>query len=314
MAALFALAVAALVAGRDGSWAASLPPGDVRLPAGVYRGPWRIGKGVHLLALAGAVLEGGDPVLSITGDDVAVSGLAVHATGVGISARGVRGLTLSDVSVSGGQQGIYLAEAEARIVRGTLVGSDYGILAWQTRIEAAGGRVAHVHRAGIALVRSSGAVHGCSFEGPFFEAAISVLGAARIELRRNRIRRAGAIGLKLLNSEGELSENDVAGARSDARGLEGDDVYLFDSRVRSRGDVLDDAEATGLTVLGGRAKVSGCRILRTGQAAYVGEKGQLFLTGCTIDRAAVGLVVEPDSSGTAEDTKFLHIGAPDGGT
>jgi len=310
---LLALALAAGAPRYDATWAAALPAGDTPLPAGVYAGPWTLPRGVHLLATPGAVLAGGDPVLTIGGDGVRVEGLTVRATGVGISARGVHALTLEADAVTGGTQAIYAGEAELRVIGSSLSGSDYGLLAFRTVLLLQEVRVFHVARTGFGIVRSTGTIEGCSFEGPFFEAAISVVGSNRLTLRHNRVRHAGAIGLKLVSSTGELFDNVVAGARSDPRGLEGDDVYAFASTLRSQRDSMTDATGTGLTVLGGTATVTGCTIADAGQAAvYVGETGHLELVGCTVDGAPAGLVVEPGATALARETKFLHVGG-DGG-
>lgn len=307
--ALFVCALAAVPGRYDAAWAAALPPGQARLPAGTYQGPWTLGTGVHLIAARGATLEGGDPVLTIAGDGVRVSGLAVRATNVGISARRVKALDLVDLTVSGGRQSVYVAEADVRIAHTTLSQSEYGVLAWKARLELEDVTASAIRRTGFGLVRSTGTVQGCLLDGPFLEAAVSVIGSKGIALQHNHVRHAGAVGLKLLSSSGELAENDVSGARSDGRGLEGDDVYLFDSTVTSRGDRLDDAGGTGLTVLGGHAMVTACRIGGAAQAAvYAGERGRVDLTGCTVDRSPAGLIVEPGAAGQATRTKFLHIG------
>ena len=312
MPAALVVALAVAMVG-DGQWAASLAAGDVRLPAGHYRGPWTLARGVHLTADPGSVLEGGDPVVAVTGDDVVIRGLAIHATGVGVSIRRARGFVLEHASVSGGTQSIYFAEAEGRVADTALSRSDYGVLTWKARVELKNVHAAGIRRAGAGLVRSRGLVEGCVFTGPFQEAAVSVVGSPSVVLRRNRVRDAGAIGLKLVSSTGELAGNRVAGARSDPRGLEGDDVYLFDSTVHSSGDELADATGDGLTVLGGRAHVAGCRISGVSQAAvYVGEQAHAEIQRCSIDRAGAGLVVEPGAAGLAKDTQFLHMGADAG--
>ena len=348
----------------DAAWAAALRPGETaRLPTGRYAGPWRIGRGVRLVARPGATLTAdpaGRPTLSLTGDGLEIDGLTVEGPdgGIAIAAERCRGLALREVRILGGRRGLeahggslswrgggasgsvefgvwsqdarialaaldlqpragtglFVAGGDARVVGVSFAGGDYGVLLQRTVLDLRASRFGASRLAGLAIVRSRGRVLGCRFVGPYGEAAITAIAAEPLRLTRNVVSAAGAMGVKLVNSVGALEGNVIAGARTDAHGLEGDGLYLFESRVVSHGDKLSDLGGNGVVVLGGSARLHGCRIEGVGDAAaFVDEGGRLELAGCTIERARLALFVDPSAWAQERGCHLSEIGRDGGG-
>jgi hypothetical protein len=271
----------------------------------------------HRLTLRDVHIRGGARGLAVRGGDVSwtggtVSGASdygVWAQGTTIELRAVRFADHHGPALS-------LTEGQAKVVGCSLASSEYGILGFREELDVADSDFSGSRRDGVGLARCSGRLARNTFRGPFLEAAVSVIGTRPLRLEHNRIEQAGAAGIKLTNSTATLEGNVVSGTRSDHGGLEGDGLFLFDSRVASSGDVLRDDEGTGVSVLGGEATLKGCQIEHAGQAAaYVGEHGTLLLSHCVVRGGSIEVVAEPGSSLGTEGTRFElpDAGHGDGG-
>jgi nitrous oxidase accessory protein NosD len=340
---LLALAFAAQLANiapRDAAWAASLQPGQiVRLPAGSYRGPWKLGPGVQLIAAPGAVLEGGEdgaPVLTLSSDDE-LENLTVHADAraVGILAENADRLLFRGVKVSGGERGVRLhggsidwsgggVEGGARFgiwTQGThalleglrvqhiagpaiflghssavlreldLSEAEFGVLVLNGTLEMSRCKVGRVQRTGIGVMQGTGRLNDNQLEGPFSDGAISANSARGLMLRHNLIRHAGSIGIKLLGCEATLTRNEVAGARADKDGLEGDGLYLNGSEIVSTGDQISDVTGVGISVMGGHCEFKSCAVKGASLAAVsVESHGEAHFKSCSFKEGSLELI------------------------
>ncbi len=266
------------------------------------------------LTLAGVEVGGGRRGVCLVRTGLSFHGGRVSgASEYGLWARDAT-VDLADLWLSARSAAVYVAGGEARAGACDFSGGEYGALAFRARIEISASRFHGLFRAGVAATRSRCRLDHDRFEGPFTDAAVSAIGAPAVELRGCRVTSAGAVGVKLVNSTATLSGDAIEGARSDAAGREGDGLYAFDSQVSSAGDRLIGEGGTGVTILGGKATVRGCRIERTGQeAAYVGEKGTLVLIGCAISQAPAGPMAGPGATLRAERCKLDRVGHPDAG-
>jgi nitrous oxidase accessory protein len=114
----------------------AVPGATIRVPRGVYRGPFVLDKALDLEGEAGAVLEGaGDgDVVRITAAKASIRNLTVRATGVSLDKENsgilvtaddvtVEGVTLDDVLF-----GIYVRHANRIVVRGnTITGKNFDV-------------------------------------------------------------------------------------------------------------------------------------------------------------------------------------------
>ncbi len=301
------------LAGRAAAAGIDVPPrGTLTLPSGPTTGPLRLHGGARIRAAPGAVLSApdGKVVVASEGEENEIVGLSVRARGEqsGIQLRG-GSLALREVRVAA-ERGSAILVSEGRLsARGIAIdGGDYGVLAYRGEVDLEGGSIERVRRAGVALVRTTGRIARMRLVGPFGDAALSALASPKLSLERNEIAAAGSIGIKILSSTATLAHDRVAGAKADARGLEGDGLYLFQSEVSSSGDRIEGSGGNGVVVLGGRAAIRDCVIERSGDAAaWVDERGRLSLTRCAVRGAALGLHVEPGSEGTAPGTTFREL-------
>ncbi len=275
------------------------PPGGVALAA----------TGVRGLVLRAVRIVGGKRGLSLVRTRLAWrSGAATGGEEYGLWAQDSR-VSVDGVDFEGaGGTAVYAAGGRAAVTRCDFAHSEYGLMAYGSSVDIRDCRFHGIRRAGAALVRSAARLWRARFEGPFYEAAVSVVGSPRFQMRRSRVDAAGAAGVKLLNSTAVLRGDRIAGAQVDSKGLEGDGLYLFDSEVDSVGDRLLD-DGTGIELLGGRATVRACRIERSSEVAVdVGEKGSLALLGCVLADAPEGVAAEQGSAPRLSGTRFLRIG------
>jgi nitrous oxidase accessory protein len=112
------------------------PGGTVRIPDGVYRGPFVVDKAISLEGGPGAILEGGGDgdVVVVTASGAAVRGISVHSTGSSLDKENagilvtaddvvIEGVTLTDVLF-----GIYARRSNRIVVRGnTITGKAFDV-------------------------------------------------------------------------------------------------------------------------------------------------------------------------------------------
>ncbi len=308
------------VASFDAQWAASLAPGSTaELPAGTYAGPWKLAAGVHLTARPGAVLQsaaGSDATLTLMGGG-RVEGLTVE---VAPGAYGIRlgpGKTeLIGVHLEAhrpAKAAIYVAHGEVEITGGGIEGpADYGVLAEEAqRLTVSNLRLRSV-RAGVASVSSPTVIDGCTFVGPFSEAAISLIHSPEAHLARNILSAVKTMGIKLVNSTATLSRNRVTGGRADEQGLEGNSLYADNSHLTLAADQLGDpgmaTQGPVVMLLRSSARLDGVRIEGALQSLiYVANGSSLTVSDSELREAPVGLTVEDGSSATEAGFRFVSV-------
>jgi len=318
------LAVATVIslalASFDAQWAASLAPdSQVELPAGSYTGPWKLAPGVHLTADPGALLKSGtgaDATLTLAGDG-RVEGLTIEVTPGAYGVRvGPGKVILIGVRLKAGRAAkaaIYVAHAEVTVTGAQIEGLvDYGVLAQEAPRLTVSDSSLRGLRAGVAAVSSPTLIDGCTFVGPFSEAAISLIHSPEAHLSRNVLSAVKTMGIKLINSTATLSLNRVTGGRTDAQGLEGNSLYADNSQVTLASDQLGDPGAATLgpvvMLLHSTARLDGVRIQGALQSLiYVANGSALTVSDSELREAPVGLTVEEGSSATEVGFRFVNV-------
>ncbi len=310
------LGVASPVA-RDAAWARSLPEGaQVLLPAGRYIGPWRFQHQVSVKAAPGAILSPGaepDPGLATLTLQAGgrIEGLTIEATIKGYALR-VEGGTavLAGLHLGGrGESALYVVRSKVTVSDCEFQGNDYGLLTeGPSMVAISGSRFRQNQRAGVAAVNTVITVADSMFTGPFYEAALTIIHSDSATLSGNQITAAGAAGIKLLTTKAVLTGGEVRGAQSDAKGLEGDGLYAFQSKVESEGLRIEDTHGTGVWVSGGHVSLAHCEIAQSSEAAAsVGGNGTLTLSKCHVVDSPVGVFVDPDGTANTEGSKFERV-------
>ncbi len=236
---------------RDSAWAGALPPGEVALPAGFYRGPWKLGPGVRLLASPGAILEGGDPVLTLSDGD-RVEHLTVRAEpgAIGILAQGASGLELADVEISGGLRGARI-QGGSVTWRGGVVERQRGYGIWLQGCRASLEQLIVRHQEGPAIF--SGHVELTLRESALADAEYGLLTeGGRLTLSHLEMERIARAGIALVHADAQISESRLEGpfgesalSINNAQALE-----IRGLRIRRTG-------SAGIKLIGCRAKLSG---------------------------------------------------------
>jgi len=308
------------VASFDAPWAASLAPdSEVELPAGTYAGPWKLAPGVHLTAGPGAILKSGagaDATLTLAGDG-RVEGLTIEVPpgGYGVRIGGGKAV-LVGVHLKAGRAAkaaIYVGHGEVTITRAQIEGLvDYGVLAEEAQRLTVSDTSLRGRRAGVAAVSSPTVIDGCTFVGPFSEAAISLIHSPEAHLARNVLSSVKTMGIKLINSTATLSRNRVTGGRADAQGLEGNSLYADNSHLTLASDQLGDpgtaAQGPIVMLLHSTARLDGVLIQGALQSLiYVADGSALTVSDSELRGAPVGLAVEEGSSASEAGFRFVSV-------
>jgi len=217
---LLVLALAARTAAaqtRDAAWAAALAPGQTAmLPAGNYRGPWKLGPRVHLVASPGATLEGGDPVLTIAGDGVTLEGLAVRALpgAVGIRALGATGTELIDVHVTGGARNLSVKGGSISIRGGTFEhSSKFGL--WLQGCHAAMSSLVVAHHLGPAIYLGHSSVD--LSRATIVDAEYGLLAfGAQLDMQDSHVEQIGRAAVGAIVSAARIRRSEFTGPFSEA--------------------------------------------------------------------------------------------------
>ncbi len=312
--ALFALFAAPVAPGaeaapiRDAAWASALPPGEVHLPAGFYRGPWSLGPGVHLIGEKGAILEGGDPVLRLSGGD-RVERLELRAApgGVGVAAQDAGGVELDDLEINGGARGARIQGGSLRWRGGVIERqSAYGI--WLQGCQAALEHLTVRHQLGPAIF--AGHVDLVLRESELADAEYGLLSeAGRAAIAKLGLERISRAGFGLVHTDAQIGESRLEGPFSeaalsinDARSLELSGltirragtagIKLLGSRARLRGNLIegtrtdaDGLEGDGLYAYNSEVDSEGDALLDDAGAAISISGGRARIAHCRIEKA-----------------------------
>lgn len=236
----------------DAAWARSLRPGVVvRLPVGVYAGPWHLGPGVHLVADSGAVLEArqsGAPALVIEGAAVTVEGLAIRAApgAIGIEATDCPRLTLSDVRISGGARGLEVHGGDVSWSGGSVEGTnEYGVWAKSSHLRLRAVRLHDNHGPAVYLADTQAELFRCSLASSEY----GVLGIrSQVDLTENEFLKARRAGIGLSLSSGRLSQNHFSGPFYEAA------VSILSAKsLRIDRNRIEDAGSAGIKLLSSTA-------------------------------------------------------------
>lgn len=297
----------------DTSWSMALSPGaEVTIPPGSYVGPWHFRGPLKLHATGVTLTAVATPAIDIFGQ-IQIDGLRVVAPdgGVGIRVEPDAGARLNRLQLVGPAFAhVFVAEGSLSLTNSLVTGGEYGVLTQQAKpVEIQAVRLSGQSRDGLALVSSAGEISNCDLNGPFSEAAISLIHST-CKVRGNRLGQVGVIGLKVVNGAVQASDNLISGARLD-KGLEGNDVYAFGSALTLTRDVLSDGEGPELSLIQSQAQLRKVRLLGAREAAiYVGSGSVVTASGSVITNAKVGLLLEPDTDAPSEGLFFQHVPNP----
>ncbi len=262
--------------------------------------------GVTLRAPAGA-----DATLKIRGR-VRIDGLTLDppagggAMGVRIEATGdaeLRGLRVSGACAAQ----VFVAEWKLTLVGAQLEGGEYGLLTQAaTALAVRHCRLSGQHRAGIAVVNGPAELRDNQLSGPFVEAALALL-HSEATLAANEVTDPGAMGIKVTNGGARFEDNRVEGAQADARGLEGNGIYLYAATGSFAGDRLSNCGGAELALIGSRAALDRVVFDSAKEVAIYLSNSRLEAKDTLVRRSPSGVVLERDASGADGDGGFPGI-------
>jgi Right handed beta helix region len=242
-----------------------------------------------------------------------IDGLSIVAPdgGVGVRVDATGAAELRGVEVSGnGQSLIFVAEGELTLSGGQLTGGAYGLLTQQARaLRVRNVRVSGQTRAGLAIVNGPVEISDVEVSGPFGEAAISVI-HGKLTLTRARIAKSGAVGVKVVNGEAILDGNSIAGGRTDARGLEGNGLYVYNATATLDGDHFADCQGAEISLIGSTATLIRVVLEGASEAAVYVSGSQLTARDCQVRDTPAGLLIEPGSKADGAGFRFHRVTNP----